>query len=492
MHYFSNKLAYIVIWLGVIVSILFIISKEEDNFEKNLTLLEKNLYQEAQAHFNNMVIARSWNASHGGVYVKPKKGLKPNPYLKDNVLIYDQNKTLIKINPAWMTRQISEISNKQSRYFYNLTSNNPLNPSNKPDAFEKEALEFFEKNTTQSTFSKIENINGKTTRYNFMGKLIVKQSCMSCHASQGYKVGDVRGGIRVSLPTDFFNSSVNNFKKDLFYNKLISILFIILIGIVLTLYVRKQNIYNLTLVNLNEEMRKNTINEEAMIVQSRHAAMGEMISMLAHQWRQPISIIEMSVNNIIIDIELGDMNEDIISSELKDISVHTQKLSQTITNFSNHFKSNLEPVDTNLKDLLDELLDIISSSLESNNVKVEIDPSINHTVCLHKEKLLQVYLTIFSNSKEIFIERDIDTRVIYVSVEETSEYIITKICDTGGGIEVNPIEKVLEPYFSTKDASEETGLGLYMAKIIVEKQLNGKLTLQNGTDGACFSIWVPK
>jgi len=168
-------------------------------------LSQEQIIQEAKAHFKSMQDTRLWNARFGGVYVKAKGNIKPNPYLKDNVLYSNKNETLVKINPAWMTRQISELSNKQGNYHFKITSLRPLNPSNKADTFEKKALKFFENNNDKKYFYQF---NTQDKNFDFMGSLTVKQACMQCHEHQGYKVGDVRGGIRVSIPTDIYTQQM--------------------------------------------------------------------------------------------------------------------------------------------------------------------------------------------------------------------------------------------------------------------------------------------
>ena len=164
-------------------------------------LSQERMVQEAKAHFDSMVDTRTWSAQYGGVFVKAPKGLKPNPYLKNNTLLTDQNEMLIKINPAWMTRQISDISNLQERYQYKITSLVPLNPANKADTFERESLQYFEQNLDKRYFHRFDK---QTGNFNFMGALVTDKGCLQCHAEQGYKVGDIRGGIRVSIPAELY------------------------------------------------------------------------------------------------------------------------------------------------------------------------------------------------------------------------------------------------------------------------------------------------
>ena len=190
-------------------TIFFYISFEQINrhHQENETQQESSLFKEAVSLFETIIKVRQWNAEHGGVYVKQKKGLLPNPYLIDNVLKADNNNTLIKINPAWMTKQISNLINKDTNKYYKITSNNPINPLNAPDEFEREALNYFEKNPDEKYYYKIPDIESSKTSatYNFMGRLNTEKACLKCHAIQGYKAGDLRGGIRISIPLEEYN-----------------------------------------------------------------------------------------------------------------------------------------------------------------------------------------------------------------------------------------------------------------------------------------------
>ena len=152
---------------------------------------------QAKGFFDELITARSWNAGHGGVYVPVTKDIQPNPYLDvPNRDVYTTDSVLLtKINPAFMTRQISEIAEKKGGIKYHITSLNPIRPKNKADKWETKALKEFEKGKKQV----IEYFETDTI-FKFMSPLIVNDVCMKCHAKQGYKIGDVRGGIRITIP----------------------------------------------------------------------------------------------------------------------------------------------------------------------------------------------------------------------------------------------------------------------------------------------------
>lgn len=252
------------------ISILYYINISKIQY---ISLSENNLKQEAIAHFQNMVDTRTWNARHGGVYVKAKPGVKPNEYLKDNHTFTKDNELLIKINPAWMTRQISEISNKNSKYYYRITSLMPINPNNIADAFESEALNFFEKNRQEFSYTKFDNKN-----FNFMGSLEVKKACLECHLEQGYKLGDIRGGLRVSIPLDNYSKNIKLIKSNSLSLSVVVVIIAIFILLVViysinSIYKRQDTIEELNsslegrIKKRTEELEKNVkkLNELATI-----------------------------------------------------------------------------------------------------------------------------------------------------------------------------------------------------------------------------------
>jgi putative nucleotidyltransferase with HDIG domain len=216
----------------VLISVTFMLYSVKIATDKQIQLSEQKILQEAIAHFDNMVITRSWSALYGGVYVKPTAGLKPNPYLVNNTLQAANGETLIKINPAWMTRQISELSNQKSRYYYKITSLNPVNPHNKADAFETQALNYFEQHKDKKYYY---SLSPDKKVFNFMGALKTEAACLSCHGYQHYKVGDIRGGIRVSMPTDLLQQEIHTTQTQARNN----IIFILLLaGGVLLIFFR--------------------------------------------------------------------------------------------------------------------------------------------------------------------------------------------------------------------------------------------------------------
>lgn len=229
----KNVYKYIILYTVSFVSIVGFLYSINNFLTHNLDTQKQILIKQAQTHFYDQINTRKWNAGYGGVYVLPKDGQKPNPYLKNNILKTDDDKTLIKINPAWMTRQLSE-TESMKEYHFRITSLKPINPKNKPDDFEKKALEYFEQSGKKEYY---EFVNKHEFRY--MGALLVTKACMPCHKEQGYKIGDIRGGISVTLDASEYDDITSSLLNRAFSMKIIITLFIL--SITLLIYRQLKN-----------------------------------------------------------------------------------------------------------------------------------------------------------------------------------------------------------------------------------------------------------
>lgn len=239
---------------------------------------------------------------------------------------------------------------------------------------------------------------------------------------------------------------------------------------------------------LEEELIKK---DKLMIVQSRQAAMGEMISMIAHQWRQPISVISMCANNILADIDLEMINNESLEEYSLDILKQTQELSKTIDDFSNFFKPTKGLDEVLIEDVFENAFNIVAASLKFNDIEVKRKIESTHKVMTYSRELMQVFLNILMNAKEAFIDSNVANKYVYIAIVEEFGGLNIKIRDNAGGIKENILDKIFEPYFSTKEAKNGTGIGLYMSKLIIEHHLGGSLTVYNQDDGACFEIQLP-
>lgn len=233
-------------------------------------------------------------------------------------------------------------------------------------------------------------------------------------------------------------------------------------------------------IEISENRKKDAI----LLAQSRQAQMGEMISMIAHQWRQPLAVISMIANTVILDIELGDTNEDSMEKSAKDILENINHLSNTINDFRNFYKMSKKSVTLKPENIVLKSLSIVKTSLLNNNIEIIEEYNSKEEIELFDSELMQVILNILKNAQDNFKEKNIKDPYIKITTENRT----ISICDNGGGMPEDLIEKIFDPYFSTKDEKNGTGLGLYMSKTIIENHHNGKLTAKNTDDGVCFTI----
>ena len=240
---------------------------------------------------------------------------------------------------------------------------------------------------------------------------------------------------------------------------------------------------------LREYDQLTELKDKMMVVQSRHTAMGEMVSMIAHQWRQPLATISASVIHTKMKIGLGQLKleesgEKYLTSTMNDIDECLQNLSTTIDDFRNFYKPNKKIDAMKFEEVCIKSLSIIKSSLIDHNIDLIEDYCGDEMLKMHVNEMMQVIINILKNAQDNFLEKDIKEPYIKISTHNK----ILSICDNGGGIPNDIIDKIFDPYFSTKDEMNGTGLGLYMSKTIVEEHHNGKLEVKNTDDGVCFTI----
>ncbi len=191
----------------------------------------------ARSIYQNLLITREWVAEHDGVLVPKKPGMKPNPFLAHPQLITAEGDTLLLKNPALVTRELSELSDNMGINFsYHMASLDYINPVNRPDEFEKAALEFFDNTKTSSKeFFRFEEVN-KRRYFRFFAPLYVKQSCLTCHSTQGYITGDLRGGISVLLDAEPF---IQTEKSNVYFTIVLAILSVLLLSVIIFVALRK-------------------------------------------------------------------------------------------------------------------------------------------------------------------------------------------------------------------------------------------------------------
>ncbi len=243
---------------------------------------------------------------------------------------------------------------------------------------------------------------------------------------------------------------------------------------------------------VRNEIEKNREKEQLLVQKSKFIALGEMISNIAHQWRQPLSELSSILMNIKFKYSINTLDEKTMEEKSKEADKVLEFMSQTIDDFRNFFMPKKEEEEFYLYKAIDSVINIISSTLVNYHIKLELNVDKKIVLKTYLNEYQQVLLNIINNAKDVLIEKQIRNPKIRISAYEEDDYVVLYIEDNGGGIFVEPKGKIFEPYFTTKEHSNGTGIGLYMSKIIVDKNMRGKLRVRNTKDGAKFAIFVPK
>ncbi len=241
---------------------------------------------------------------------------------------------------------------------------------------------------------------------------------------------------------------------------------------------------------VHEEVEKNRQKEHLLILQNRQAAMGEMIGNIAHQWRQPLTSISLLIQDLGECFDYGDLSREYLDTTISNAMNVIQHMSQTIDDFRNFFKQDKERHAFSVNQVIRRTLSFMETSLRYANVTVHTDTDEDMVVTGLPNELSQVLLNIFGNAKDIFIERKtVNPELRIHSFREGNRTVIT-VADNGGGIHEDIIGRIFEPYFSHRKTETSTGIGLYMAKTIIEKNMGGRLSAENIEGGAIFRIEI--
>ncbi len=250
------------------------------------------------------------------------------------------------------------------------------------------------------------------------------------------------------------------------------------------------------------EVEKNYNQTQQMLQQSRLAQMGELLSMIAHQWRQPLSSMSSVIYNIQLKRVSGKYNFDkeedrkeyfdFTDKKLDKVNYFIEHLSTTIDDFRNFFKPNNDKKSVNLTLPIEKTLQIIGCSLSNYNIEVKMNFLNNDPLLLYQNEIMQVILNILKNAEDNFREREIQNPIISITTDKKQDEYSISIADNGGGIDEDIIESIFNPYFSTKNEKDGTGIGLYMSKIMIEEHHNGLLQVKNTEDGVEFKIILKK
>lgn len=278
---------------------------------------------------------------------------------------------------------------------------------------------------------------------------------------------------------DDLNQEIADVKKKLDRNYEKYALNILILGMILIIFLLVASGYvSIFLENKLKEYKRELDNKQAILYQqSKMAAMGEMIGNIAHQWRQPLSIITTATSGMVLQKQMGVLTDEFFFETSNRINTSSQYLSQTIDDFRNFFIPNKEKSKVNLIEIFKKTLDLISAQFSSKDI--EIIKNIEGVEFeSYENELIQALINILNNSRDELIKKD-GERFIFVDAFEKDNFINITIKDNAGGVIKENLDKIFEPYFTTKYKSQGTGIGLYMTEEIITKHLNGTICVEN-------------
>jgi len=243
---------------------------------------------------------------------------------------------------------------------------------------------------------------------------------------------------------------------------------------------------------VKEKVQELQTQEKLLVHQSRQAAMGEMIESIAHQWRQPLNIIGLSSANLEMEYDLGIMTTENFKEKMEIISLNINYMSNTIDDFRDFLNPDTSLTHFNPKKTIDEVLKILKAQLTNNSISIHFEVDAEIELLGIENEFKQVIFIIINNAKDAIKSRqqreDFKDGNITIKITNKSQQNSIYFYDNGGGIKEEIIHSIFNPYFTTKFASSGTGIGLYIAKNIIESRMGAELSVTNVENGCCFKI----
>ncbi len=452
--------------------------------------------KEAFKGYEKDVIMRLWATKHGGVYVPVDDNTKPNPYLKveERDIETPSGKKLTLMNPAYITREVHEIYFSELGIKSHITSLNPIRKENAADEWEKKALLKFEKGVKE--YYEIDTIKGKKY-FRYIAPLITTKGCLKCHAVQGYKEGDIRGGISSSVNWEGYQASINKQTINIYIGSLI----IWLIGFVGLFIVKKRFIIYISLrdkvekeikennkeLKQTKELLEKNLNEKEILInelfdtkaklEQINAEKDKLLSIIAHDLRSPfqgfIGLTELMADN----------SENFSRDEMADISKQVNKSAANLYKLLHNLlewvkiqKGLIEyiPTKVNLLEVVKHNIEIINTRLTEKDININFDVDNNIVVFTDVNMLNTILRNLLSNAVKFSNKGGI----ISVFANNNKDEVIIAVKDTGIGMNektVNALFKIGEKV-GRKGTNDEmsTGLGLLLCKELLDKS-GGKI-----------------
>ncbi|MCK9337504.1 MAG: DUF3365 domain-containing protein [Arcobacteraceae bacterium] len=395
--------------------------------------------------------------------------------------------------PTTTIHDLSEIfsENKNIGMIFRFYSNYPFkNRADRVlDDFQKEALDFVDKND-DGIYSKRDIVDGKEVLRVAVADFMSDQACVDCHNTNAlktwneenkWKLGDKRGVIEIIMPLDE-EIAANKVMRDK-----ILIFIAVSLGALISYYTymiirREKELLDSNYIleqRVAQELEKSLKQERTLIQQNKTATMGEMMSAIVHQWKQPLNIMSIANSSIQLDMMMDNINKENLEKQTDNIEKQIDHMNDTMNDFRSFFKPS-QKSNYEVKKVVEDVTQLIGAIYKSNGVNILVDVEDGCVTSGYQSELSQVFINILNNARDIILEKNPDIRNILIEIKKVNQKIVIKVKDFAGGIPEDIIERIFEPYFTTKPDDKGTGIGLDMSKVIIEK-VAGKIYAVNET-----------
>ncbi len=455
----------------------------------------------ARNMFRMVVLTRSWNSSHGGVYVPVTPQTQPNPYLdvKRRDVTTTDGQALTLVNPAYMTRLIAEMAESDSGAIFRLTSLRPVRPQNAPDDWERAALLSFE-NGNKETIEVTQGPPAEQLRY--MAPLQVQQSCMSCHARQGYRVGDVRGGISVSQRYAPIEAATRaGVEQALLTYGSVFVLVTALGWLLLELLRRRW-------LDLDGKIFELQHTRAELVQSEKMASLGRMVAGFAHEINTPVGVAvgavshnEDALDRISTMLSQEEVSEEDLREELNGVrqgsALAMANLRRAASLVQSFKRTSIDQTSEQVRAFeMKELISDVLFSLQGTLKRLPITVGVECPEAMRLDGvpgLIEQLLTnlVMNAVQHAFCDGS-RAGNIRIRVQREGTQIHLEFADDGVGMDAGQVARVFEPFYTTRRGQGGSGLGLYICYTIVTARLGGSIECHAQPQMGCrFDVRFP-
>jgi signal transduction histidine kinase len=241
---------------------------------------------------------------------------------------------------------------------------------------------------------------------------------------------------------------------------------------------------------MKKEADLNREKDILLIYQSKQAKIGEMVGNISHQWKQPLNTINLILLNLYEDYQLKELTDEEFKATIDKLMHIVRNMSETIKDFTDFLKPTREITEFDLKESLDLALNLMEASLKYHSIVVEVAVDTGLKLMGYQNEFSHVLFNILNNARDAILESNVEQKYIQIDGWEEDGNVFLEITNRGKHIPEDTLENIFEPYFTTKNEKDGTGIGLYISKIIIEQRMNGRIELENVDSGVCCRICV--